>query len=96
MPELNVPSAPVIDADHQVVTGVEFVQAGRQLLGHGGVDGVARLGPVDGEHRDTIVKLEQDLVGHRALPSVGDSRQAICSGEAAESDGAWRGWRGLA
>ena len=62
-PAQNVPPAPVEHGHRPVVVGVEGQEGLPQLVGADAVDGVAALGPVDGDHRDRAVVLDDEGVG---------------------------------
>ena len=59
-PAQNVPSAPVSTATSLVVVGVEATERLRERRGGRTVDGVAHLGSVDRDDRDTPARLDVD------------------------------------
>src|SRR5439155_2220806 len=61
------------DGDGEIFVAVELAERARQCRRGGPVDGVAALGPVDGDDEDVVVRL-----GANGHTSVSDGGRTIC------------------
>src|SRR5262249_58973476 len=63
-------AGPAHDDHPDVLAIVQLVEEPAQAVEHGGVHGVALLGTVERQGRDTVGDLAQDLVSHGLLSST--------------------------